>query len=162
VIDPHPALVVAGVVGVLLAFVVLRSFLSELAPDRARWPHVVTAAVAVALLVPVVLILLEQTQYFQAHDLEEVGSAAFDEPPMSEAAARAIREALQPGDTWATVTPLGRCADVDLYAFYWLAFRLVPNAPDCQGADVELFLMVDPPRDARILARGRDFAVVRP
>jgi hypothetical protein len=160
-IDPHPGLFVAGAVGVVLAFVVFRSVLSELAPDPARWPSGGAAAVAVALLVPVTLILFEQTQYFRARDLTEVGSAAFEEPPMSEAAAGAIREALQPGDTWAAVTPHGRCADVDLYAFYWLAFRLVPNLPDCKGANVELFLSVDPPRDAAIIERGRDFAVVR-
>jgi hypothetical protein len=162
VIDPDPGLAVAGALGVVLAFVVLRSVLSELAPDRARWPHVGAAAIAVTLLVPVMLILFEQTQHFRARDLTEVGSAAFEEPPMSEEAARAVREALGPGDTWATVTPLGRCADIDLYAFYWLAFRLVPNAPDCESADVELYLSVDPPRDATVIDRGRDFAVLRP
>lgn len=161
-IDPHPGLVVAGALGVVLAFVVLRSVLSEHAPDRARWPEVGAAAIAVALLLPLTLILFEQTQHFRARNLKEVGSAAFEDPPMPESAAHAIREALRPGERWATVTPLGRCADVDLYAFYWLAFRLVPNAPDCENPDVELFLSVDPPREATIIERGEGFAVVRP
>jgi hypothetical protein len=53
-------------------------------------------------------------------------------------AALALHEALRPGDSWASVTELGRYADVDLYLFYGLAFRLIPTAPDCSDPDVDL------------------------
>jgi hypothetical protein len=162
VIDFHPRLAVAGVLGVLLAAVVLRPVLRGLLPAKVWWAQVGAAAAALSLLIPVVLLLLDQTQYFRARGLTEVGSPAFTEPPMSEAAVRAIRHVLRPGESWASTTLLGRCADIDVYGFYWLAFRLVPNPPDCKKPDVELFFRDAPPPGAKIIERGQDYAVVRP
>jgi hypothetical protein len=158
----HPGLVVAGLLGLLLSIVVLHPVLREIVNEKTRWAQLGAAMTALALLIPVVHVIFDQTQHFRAKGLTEVGSAAFKEPPMSEAAARAIRDALRPGESWATVTRFGLCGDIDLYAFYWLAFRLVPNPPDCKDPDVELFLRIDPPVDAVIIARGPDYAVVRP
>jgi hypothetical protein len=162
VIDFHPRLAVAGLFGLVLAIIVLRPVVRRIVPDRAWWVQMGAAGIALSLLMPVVLVIFDQTQHFRSNGLTEVGSAAFKDPPMSEAAAHAIQDALRPGESWATVTRLGRCADIDLYAFYWLAFRLVPNPPDCKNPDVELFLRLAPPRDAVIIARGQDYSVVRP
>jgi hypothetical protein len=51
---------------------------------------------------------------------------------------------------------------VDLYLFYWLAFRLVPNSPDCTDPDVEIYWKIAPPPNADVVERGPDFTVVRP
>jgi hypothetical protein len=162
VIPFHPGLVVAGVSGLLVAVVVLRPLLRTAVSDRRWWAPVAAAGTALTLLFPVVLLIFDQTRHFRARGLTEVGSAAFKEPPMSEEAARAFRAVLRPGESWATTTPLGRCADIDLYAFYWMAFRLVPNPPDCVDPDVELYLRRDPPGGAAIITQGDGFAVVRP
>lgn len=157
-----PGLLVAGAFGLAVCLVVLRPILRGIAPGGAWWVQVAAAGVALALFIPAVFLVLDQTQYFRARGLSEVGSAAFEEPPVSEAAALAIRHAVGHGESWASVTVLGRCADVDLYAFYWLAFRLVPNPPDCDHPDVELYWKVEPPRDSVIIARGPNYWVVRP
>jgi hypothetical protein len=161
VISFHPGLVVAGLFGLLVSVIVLRPVFREIRAEKAWWAQLGTAGTALALLIPVVVVIYDQTQHFRARGLTEVGSAAFKEPPMSEAAVRAIRRALRPGESWATVTRLGPCADVDLDAFYWLAFRLVPNPPDCVNPDVELFLKIEPPQGAPIIERGLDYSVVR-
>ena len=145
-----------------MATVVLRPVLRAILPENAWWAQVAAAGSALTLLIPVVLLIFDQTQHFRARGLTEVGSAAFKEPPMSETAARALRNALRPEESWATTTSLGRCADVDVYAFHWMAFRLVPNPPDCTNPDVELFLRLAPPQDAVIIERGQDYAIVRP
>lgn len=157
-----PGLAVAGALGILVAIVVLQPLQRGIDSNGSSWVPKGTAGIALILLMPVVFLLFEQTQYFRVRELTEVGSAAFKEPPMSEAAALAIRQSLRSEESWATVTALGRCADVDLYGFYWLAFRLVPNPPNCDHPDVELYWKVEPPRDVVILARGQDYWVVRP
>ena len=129
--------------------------------QRARWVEISAAATALTLLLPVVVLIFQQTQHFRALQLTDVGSPAFGDPPMSEAAVRAIRSVLRPGETWATVTRFGPCADIDVYALYWLAFRLVPNPPDCARPDVELYLRRAPPPGAVIIDRGQDYWVVR-
>jgi hypothetical protein len=160
-IDVRPGLVLAGVLGLVVAAIALLPVLRGLGRHRGVWPQLGAAAITLALLLPVVLLILDQTQHFRARGLTEVGSAAFEEPPMSESAALAMRDALEPGNSWAVVTEFGRCADIHLYAFYWLAFRLVPVAPDCVDPDVELYLEIEPPRDAVVIDRGPDFWVVR-
>lgn len=160
-LDLQPGHVVAAALGAVMAAVLLIPFRRSLARERRCWPQIGAAAVAVVILLPVVLVLFEQTQHFRARGLKEVGSAAFEEPPMSEAAARAVRSALRPGDSWAIVTFRGRCSGEDVYPFYWLAFRLVPNPPDCADPDVELYLRVDPSRGPTIVAQGPEFSVVR-
>lgn len=162
VIDFQLRHAVAGLLGVLVAAVVLQPFLRGIFRAKTAWVQVGTAAVALSLLIPVVLVLWDQTQHFRARGLTEVGSPAFQEPPMSEAAARAIRNALRPGESWATTTSLGRCRDIDIDAFYWLAFRLIRNIPNCTNPDVELYLRgLEPPPGATIIERGKDYAVVR-
>jgi len=161
VIPFHPGLVAAAAFGLLLAFGVLRPALGEMVRERRWWAPAAAAAVSITLLPPVLFLLHQQTQHFRARGLSEVGAPAFKEPPMSEEAALAFRQALRPGESWATTTSLGRCADIDLYAFYWMAFRLVPNPPDCVRPDVELFLRMDPPDGAAIVRRGQEYAVVR-
>ena len=156
------ALVGAGLLGLLVSVIVLRPVLRTIVTERAWWAQIGAAATAVTLLLPVVTTLFAQTQHFRARRLTEVGSPAFREPPMSEDAFRAIRAALGPDESWATVTRLGHCADIDLVAFYWLAFRLVPNPPDCAKPDVELYLKQSPPPGAVIVAHGKDYWVVRP
>jgi len=161
VIPFGPELAVAALFGLLVAFGVLRPALAAIVRERRWWAPVTTAAVSITLLPGVLLLLYQQTQHFRARGLSEVGAPAFGEPPMSEEAALAFRNVLRPGDSWATTTPLGRCADIDLYAFYWMAFRVVPNRPDCVSPDVELFLRMDPPDGAVIVRRGEGYAVVR-
>jgi hypothetical protein len=157
-----PGLSVAGVTGLLVAVFVIRPILPDIGRGRPRWVAAAAAGVALTLLLPTALLIFDQTRYFHARGLTEVGSAAFEEPPIPESVARSFEDALQPGDSWASVTTLGRCADVDLYLFYWLAFRSVPNAPDCANPDVALYWKTPPPRNATIVDRGRDYAVVRP
>jgi hypothetical protein len=157
-----PGLVVAAVGGLLVAAFALRPILRGITPTRASWVQLAAVGVALVLLVPTAVLIFDQTQYFRARDLTEVGSAAFEEPPVPETVARSLEDAIRPRESWASVTKLGRCADVDLYLFYWLAFRLAPDLPDCAHPDVELFWKVPPPRGATIIARGDDYAVVRP
>lgn len=159
-IDLLPELAVAGLIGAGLAAFVLRPVFDRIRSARAWWVQLAAAAAGVALVLPATVLIFEQTRYFTARGLTEVGSAAFEEPPMSETGARALEDALRPGETWASVTRLGRCADVDLYLFYWLAFRLIPNPPDCARPDVEVFWKVAPPPGAEIVARGSDYAIV--
>ncbi len=161
VIHLLPRLAVAGAVGIVVAAIVVRPLLRGVGSRPARLIHVAAGGVAITLLVPALLLVFEQTRDFRERGLTEVGSAAFGEPPASETAALALQEALRPGESWASVTELGRCADVDLYLFYWLAFRLVPNAPDCADPDVELYWRIDPPPGVEIVERGPSFTVVR-
>jgi len=154
-------LVVAGLLGLFVSIFVLRPVLHAVTTERAWWVQVGAASIALTLLFPVVFVIFGQTQYFRARHLTEVGSPAFRDPPMSEAAVRAIRKVLRPGESWATVTRFGHCADIDVYAFYWLAFRLVPSPPDCAKPDVELYLKRVPPPDAVIIDRGQDYWLVR-
>ena len=155
------ALVGAGCLGLLVGILVLRPLLRRVMTERGWWAQIGAAATSVTLLFPVVATLFAQTEHFRTRQLTEVGSPAFREPPMSEDAFRAIRGALHPGESWATVTRLGHCADIDLVAFYWLAFRLVPNPPDCAAPDVELYLKRSPPPGSVVVARGKDYWVVR-
>lgn len=154
-------LVVAGVLGLLVSLIVLRPLFRVRTTQRAWWVEIGAAGTALTLLLPVGVLIFEQTQHFRALQLTDVGSPAFGDPPMSEAAVRATRSALRPGESWATVTRLGPCADIDVYALYWLAFRLVPNPPDCARPDVELYLRLAPPPGAVIIDRGQDYWVVR-
>jgi hypothetical protein len=154
-------LVVAGLLGLLVSVIVLRPVLRAIMTERAWWVQIGAAGTALTLLLPVVFVIFAQTQHFRAMQLTEVGSAAFQDPPMSEAAVRAIRKVLRPGESWATVTRFGHCADIDVYALYWLAFRLVPNPPDCAKPDIELYLRLAPPPDAMIIDRGQDYWLVR-
>jgi hypothetical protein len=157
----HAGLVVAGVLGLLVTIIVLRPVVRAIMTERAWWVQIGAAGGALTLLLPVVAVLFAQTQHFRARHLTEVGSPAFREPPMSEDAVRAIRKVLRPGESWATVTRFGHCADIDVYAFYWLAFRLVPSPPDCAKPDVELYLKRVPPPDAVIIDRGQNYWLVR-
>ena len=150
----------AGLFGLLAAALVLQPFLRGMVRTT-LWVQVGAVAAALSLLLPVVVVLFDQTQHFRARGLTEVGSPAFGEPPMSEAAVRAIRDVLRPGESWATTTSLGRCADIDVFAFYWLAFRLIHNVPDCTHPDVELYLRLSPPPGVTIVDRGDGYAVVR-
>jgi hypothetical protein len=156
-----PVLAVAGLLGLGVAIVILRPRSLTSARSRAAWVQIASAGLALSLAFPVVVLLFEQTWYFHVRGLTEVGAAAFEEPPLSEPAVRAIRLELRPGDTWATVTKLGRCADVDAYAFFWLAFLLVRNIPDCVHPDVELYWKTPPPPDATIVTHGPQYWVVR-
>ena len=152
-----PAIFLAVPLGLLLAFIVLRPVWSVARQARL---DVVAAAVAVVLLLPVVLQLVEQTSYLRKRGLTEVGSMAFEEPPLSEAAVGAARGALNAGESWTIVTPKGRCTD-DNYAFYWLAFRLLPNMPDCNAPAVTVFWQVEPPAGVEVAARGDGFWISR-
>jgi hypothetical protein len=161
VIDFQVRHAVAGLFGLLLAAIALRPRLRESVRVKASAVQLGAAAIALSLVMPVVVVIFDQTQHFRARGLTEVGSPAFEEPPMSEAAVRAIRNVLRPGESWATTTSLGRCADIDVTAFYWLAFRLIQNVPNCKEPDVELYLRLEPPPGVSILERGEDYAVVR-
>jgi hypothetical protein len=158
----YTGLVVAGVLGLLVSMIVLRPVLRVIMTERTWWVEIGAAGTGLTLLLPVVVAIFAQTQHFRARQLTEVGAPAFREPPMSEGAVRAIRAALRPGESWATVTRYGHCADIDVYAFYWLAFRLVPSSPDCAKPDVELYLRRVPPPGSVVVERGQDYWVVRP
>ena len=98
---------VAGLFGLLSLAMVLQPLLRGIVSNESFWVQVGAAAVALSLLIPVVVVIFDQTQHFRARGLTEVGSPAFEEPPMSEAAVRAIRNVLRPGESWATTTSLG-------------------------------------------------------
>jgi hypothetical protein len=154
-------LVGASLLGLLVSIIVLRPVARAIMSGPAGWVQLGAAGTALTLLLPVVVAIFEQTRYFRARHLTEVGAPAFREPPMSEDAVRAIRATLRPGESWATVTRLGHCAGTEIYAFYWLAFRLVPSPPDCAKPDVELYLRRVPPPGSVVVARGKDYWVVR-
>lgn len=149
---------VAGVVGLVVAWMVLRPPLRRSAL-AGRWPQVVAAGVAITVLFPVLVVLVDHTRFFVERGMAEVGSPAFEEPPVSEEAAVQTREVFQPGDTWALTIDGGRCADIG--GNYWLAFRYVPHEQDCVEPDVELFWKERPPPGAPVARSGDDYAVVR-
>lgn len=150
--------VIAALVGLAVALLVLRPWLRP-AELRRGWPQAGAAAAAIVLLVPVLVVLVDHTRFFVERDMREVGSPAFGEPIVSEEAAEATRAALRPGDTWAYTTEGGPCTE--LHGYYWLMFRFVPNEPDCDDPDVELFWQREPPSGAEVVADGEAFAVVR-
>lgn len=150
--------VVGGILGVAVAWAVLGPLLGRQLP-REHWPQLVAAGMAIVIVVPVLVVLVDHTRFFAERGMREVGAPAFQEPVVSEAAAVATREVLQPGDTWAYTTAGGRCTE--LQGYYVLAFRFVPNEPDCDDPDVELFWQQHPPPGAAVVVRGDEFAVVR-
>jgi hypothetical protein len=151
--------VVAGIIGLALAWLVLRPPLSR-AELAGRWPQLMAAGAAIAVLCPVLVVLYDHTMFFVARGMREVGAPAFEEPPVSEQAAVAVRAVMQPGETWAFTTPEGRCPTWDR-AYYWLAFRYVPHQPDCEQPDVELFWKHPAPPGASVVRSGPEYEVVR-
>jgi hypothetical protein len=81
-----PGLVVAAVGGLLVAALALRPLLRRTASTRASWVQLGAVGVALVLLVPTAVLIFDQTQYFRARGLTEVGSAAFEEPPVRRSA----------------------------------------------------------------------------
>jgi hypothetical protein len=157
-VDFGVAHVVAGCAGLVLAWAVLRPpfRLSQL---RGQWPHLAAAGVAITVLMPVLVVLVDHTRFFVVRGMRDAGSPAFREPVVSEAAANDVRSVLRRGDTWAFTTGAGRCADAE--RLHWLAFKYVPHVPDCEAPDVELFWQQSPPPGARVIRSGPDYAVVR-
>jgi hypothetical protein len=158
VIDVDARIIVLALVGLAVALYMGRDLTGR--SVRRHWAPTATLGVAVMLLVPTLAVLVDQTRHFVAWDLQDAGSATFRPPPMSEQAVEAIQQALGAGDTWAVVTPQGRCAD-NVYAYYWLSFRLVPNVPDCDDPDLTLLWEVPPAPTATRIVAGESFAVVR-
>jgi hypothetical protein len=124
-------------------------------------PALILAWASFALACVTVVSLGYQTWFFQQRDLHELGTGQRRTAPMPEAAVTAARARLRPGDTWALLTPDGRCAE-DSYRYIWLAFRLYPNQPDCRAPRVEVVYGVTPPREADVVSAGDGWTLVRP
>lgn len=152
--------VVAAVVGAGAALAVLRPTRTGLARMTLA-PALISAGVSVVLACVILVSLGYQTRFFQQRDLHEVGTGQRRTAPMPEATVAAARARLRPGETWALTTPDGRCAE-DSYRYFWLAFRLYPNQPDCTAPQVEVLVGVTPPADAGIVSAGAGWTVVRP
>jgi hypothetical protein len=126
-----------------------------------RAPALFAASASILFALAIVVSLGFQTLFFVRHDLREVGTAQRRVPVMPEAAVTAVRTTLHEDDRWALVTPLGRCEN-DQYRYFWLAFRLLPNIPDCRSPDVEVFFRVPAPVDSKVTSAGTNWEIVRP
>jgi hypothetical protein len=157
---PVLSAVVAAVVGAGAAVAVLRSTRTGLARVTLA-PALVPAGMSIVLACVMVVSLGYQTRFFDQQGMHEVGTGQRRTAPMPEATVAAVRARLRPGETWALTTPDGRCA-ADSYRYFWLAFRLYPNPPDCTAPQVEVLVGVTPPAGATIVAAGAGWTVVRP
>jgi hypothetical protein len=157
---PTLSYVVAAVVGTGAAIAALRPTRTGLARMTLA-PALIPAWGSFMLACAIVISLGYQTRFFQQQDLHEVGTAQRRTAPMPEATVASARAQLRPGDTWALITPDGRC-ERDSYRYIWLAFRLYPNPPDCRAPQVEVLLDVAPPVQAKVMSAGAGWTVVRP
>jgi hypothetical protein len=150
----------AAVVGAGAALAILRPTRTGLA-RMALVPALIAAGTSIVLACVMVVSLGYQTRFFQQRDLHEAGTGQRRTAPMPEATVAAARARLRPGETWALITPDGRCVE-DSYRYLWLAFRLFPNPPGCTAPQVEVLVGVTPPAGATIMAAGAGWTVVRP
>lgn len=159
---PVAAYVAVAAIGVGVVWVVLgRDLLrAALSPTGPAFLTALTASSAIVLALAMVVSLGYQTHFFVRHDLREVGTASQRLPVMPEALVTAARNVLKDSDRWALVTPAGRCED-DLYRYFWLAFRLLPNIPDCRSPDLEIFFGVPAPAHIRVVNAGSGWVIVR-
>jgi hypothetical protein len=156
---PLAAYAVVGLVGASVIWALLgREFLQEI--RGAMIPAFFAASVSIALALTMVMSLGYQTRFFVRHDLREVGTASQRVPVMPETLVTAVRAILRENDKWALTTPVGRC-EKDQYRYFWLAFRLLPNIPDCASPDIEIFFRTPGPTDGKLLKAESDWAIVR-
>lgn len=136
--------------------------------DRGSTRHLLTAipagisiVVGLALAGSALVTIGDQTISFARASQTEVGRLP---PPLPEALVSAARKELQPGETWTLFTRNGRCRD-DSLRYFWIAFRLLPNAAECDEApSVILAYRIDDllPALGNVVARGKGWAVLRP
>jgi hypothetical protein len=159
---PLVAYVAVAAIGACVVWVVLGRdlFRAALNPFAPAFLTGLAASSSIVLALAMVLSLGYQTRFFVRHDLRELGTASQPLPVMPEALVRTARNVLKRNDRWALVTENGRC-EVDLYRYLWLEFRLLPNIPDCQSPDIELFFNVRAPTDVNVVNTGSGWAIVR-
>jgi hypothetical protein len=157
---PMVAYVVVALIGPSVAWALFGRNLLR-APRDALGPAFLVASASIIFALAIVVSLGYQTRFFVRHGLREAGTAGGRVPVMPETAVMAARITMQESDRWALVTPLGRCED-DQYHYFWLAFRLLPNIPDCRSPDIEVFFGVSAPADTEVIRAGTNWEIVRP
>jgi hypothetical protein len=156
---PRAAYVVVALIGAGVVRAVFGRHLLRAARGP-RAPALFAASTSIFFALAIVVSLGFQTLFFVRHDLRELGTASKRVPVMPEAAVTAARASLGEDDQWALVTPLGRCED-DQYRHFWLAFRLLPNIPNCRSPDVEVFFGVPAPLESDVTSAGTNWEIVR-
>jgi hypothetical protein len=124
-------------------------------------PVGISIVVGLALAGSALVTLGDQTISFARAKQKEVGRLP---APMPEALVSAARSELRPGETWTLYTMRGRCRD-DGLRYFWVAFRLLPNAAECDEAPAVIIAyriddLVEILGD--VVARGKGWAVIRP
>jgi hypothetical protein len=157
---PVAAYAIVGCIGACVVWAVFGRTLISGSRTRLA-PALFAASTSIVLGLAMVMSLGYQTSFFLTNDLREVGTAQQRVPVMPEAAVNAARGILDDNDTWSLSTPLGRCG-ADEYRFFWLAFRLFPNIPDCRSADIQIFFAVSAPSDRKVVNAGDGWQIVRP
>lgn len=124
-------------------------------------PAGIAVVVALALAGSALVTLGDETRSYVRAGQSEVGRLP---QPLPEALVDAARDELRPGDTWTLYTAYGRCRD-DALRYYWLAFRLLPNAAECEDVPaVIIAYRIDDlaPQLGTVRASDKGWAVVRP
>lgn len=117
--------------------------------------------VGIALACSALVTLGDQTLSFARANQTEVGRLP---PPMPEALVSAARSELRRGETWTLYTASGRCRE-DALRYFWIAFRLLPNAAECDKvASVIIAYRLDDFAEVlgNVVARGNGWEVIRP
>lgn len=126
--------------------------------DRIRFVSgVIAFLVALGFLAPKLEHLASETRRLDRLSMRDAGRVP---PPFPEGLVRAARAELGHAETWSLHDRSGTCSRHT--AFFWLAFRLMPNTADCPSADVAIYWgSVDPPEEGRVVRRGRAFVIIR-
>jgi hypothetical protein len=156
---PMAAYIVVALIGACVVWAVLRGELLGAARDPLA-PAFVAAAASIVFALAMVVSVGYQTAFFVRHGMREVGTAGERLPVMPESLVTAVRAVLVEHDRWALVTPSGRCEE-DQYRYFWLAFRLLPNIPDCQSPNIEIFFRVPPVPNGRTIRADAEWEIVR-
>lgn len=158
----RPAAVIVGSIAGLL---VIFAWFRRRGPMRrlpiTAIPAGISIIVALALASSALVTLGYQTMSFARANQSEVGRLP---APMPEALVAAARSELRPGETWTLYTSHGRCRD-DGLRYFWIAFRLLPNAAECDEVpSVIIAYRIDDLVEALgdVVASGKGWAVIRP
>jgi hypothetical protein len=156
---PLAAYIIVALIGACVVWAVLRRELLGAARDPLA-PAVVAAAASIVFALAMVVSIGYQTAFFVRHGMREVGTASQRLPVMPEPLVTTARAVLHEHDRWALITPSGRCED-DQYRYFWLAFRLLPNIPDCHSPNIEIFFRVPPPTNRSVVRTDAEWEIVR-
>ena len=156
------AAVIAGsIAGLGVVFVWFRHWGPMRRLPIAAIPAGISIVVALALASSALVTLGDQTISFARANQTEVGRLP---APMPEALVSAARSELRPGETWTLYTMRGRCRD-DGLRYFWIAFRLLPNAAECDtDPSVIIAYRIDELVEVLgdVVSSGKGWAVIRP